>query len=94
MADLVLTFNTQEIEYKEFLHYISNHKKIQKNDSRLIALTKIFKDKKISTVTINVTRFAGGEMAGARGMLELITKESNWLHSLLKKTGLHFISFT
>lgn len=73
---------------------------VDHNDESLNALVdKILKESNLTnniceSIKIEVKRFAGGEMAGAKGALELISSEKHPLHKLFENQGLKFFQYS
>lgn len=91
MADLVLTFDSKTFKFEYVLDRIANYEDTRENDPTLRELMKKLEGKDHNTVTVNISRFAGGEKAGAQGILELITRDNHEIYDLFGATGLHFI---
>ena len=84
MADFVLSFSRRRFR---LIHYYDHLKcfGIGKADRELDDAEK---EQVKDTTIVQVQRFAGGEMAGATGILELVTHHET---SLYDRDGLHFV---
>jgi KaiC/GvpD/RAD55 family RecA-like ATPase len=82
MADLILTFDRYQIRKED---YYSHHGRI----SDFEGLPDKERTKNIDCILLEVSRFAGGQQAGTRGLLELVYSDRR-SDSLIKEPGLHF----
>ncbi|GHU19372.1 hypothetical protein FACS1894163_12150 [Spirochaetia bacterium] len=78
MADMVLSFQHKTFKEKEYLSLIKKEENGEENE------------KNHEAVIVEVTRSAGGERAGAIGILELVSDKEDDLYDLYQKTGLKF----
>jgi hypothetical protein len=78
MADLVLSFKPFWFEWKQYLDFLSSNNQDQSNSDMHEA------------IVLQVQRFAGGEMAGAKGILELVPSQQSELFNIYDECGLHF----
>ncbi|MCP4607616.1 MAG: hypothetical protein GY845_02720 [Planctomycetes bacterium] len=85
MADLVLSFQLRKFSLEDYYQHI----KLARITDEIPSITLVENKNPIkNTVVLQVMRFAGGEMAGAAGILELVTHAGS---SIFKKDGLHFV---
>lgn len=78
MADLILNFDRYKIRERD---YYELHKQTHEGSGDY--------DKYIDAILLEVSRFAGGQQAGKRGLWELVYSDSASA-SLIKEPGLHF----
>lgn len=98
MAELILNFEREEFDKDEYLKYAEEHLKYLKNRSLVKdtlsgsqkAAQNNVQDKRAAVVT-EVVRFAGGQAAGAKGILELIDDDDPLCPLYGNKPGLHFL---
>jgi hypothetical protein len=93
MADLILTFNQYRFLFED---YIKHHEAPRENNSqydgfedRVSKIREHSANSNRDVIVLQVSRFAGGQQAGARGLLELVD-EDLLEESLFLKPGLHF----
>ncbi len=98
MADLILSFYPKSIAAEDYLNHIASQGNwlIDKPlDSAHSDRIKDFRLKmpgnRINIISLQVVRFAGGERAGAEGILELVDKYENL--GVYPITGLHYTKF-
>jgi KaiC/GvpD/RAD55 family RecA-like ATPase len=84
MADFVLSFSRRRFKLGDYY----NHLKYFQIEKAYIKMDDVTKEQVKDTTVVQVQRFAGGEMAGAMGFLELVTHHDT---SLYNRDGLHFI---
>lgn len=82
MADLILTFDRYKIRKEDYYKLHQDRKPIRK-------LLGKSEDIYANATLLEISRFAGGQQAGTRGLLELVysDKESD---SIIDEPGLHF----
>ncbi len=80
MADLILTFQRCKITEED---YFKHHNRIIKDRS------SEKKGEFRECILLEISRFAGGQQAGAKGLLELVYSDKP-SDSLIKQPGLHF----
>lgn len=96
MADLIVSFSLRRFSLEDYCNYIGEGwKKERAVDTELQKKFEDFKKGSSNpslnrdTVVLQVVRFAGGERAGKRGMLELVN-DSDLPGFPYLKSGLHF----
>lgn len=101
MADLILSFYPHRFRFDEYYAHLNEERLLDdeltngSDEEFKIRIGKI-KQTQMSTfrteIVLRVVRFAGGERAGAAGLLELAgdPKDNNKPPHLYKKPGLHF----
>lgn len=82
MADLILIFERYQIQKEDY--YLLHGKQ---DDFK--SLPERERDELVSCILLEVSRFAGGQQAGTRGILELVYSDKI-SDSLIKRPGLHF----
>jgi KaiC/GvpD/RAD55 family RecA-like ATPase len=92
MADLILSFYPHRVKYEEYREMLKLAHLINDTDRESMEVITRMNEKYgeegfIEAIVLQVVRFAGGEQAGARGILELIKEDDNGLY---KAGGLHF----
>lgn len=92
MADLILSFYPHRIKYADYetmlleaYHADQNGPEAAKAIERMTE--RFGPDGMVESIVLQVVRFAGGEQAGARGILELVKEGDTGLYGL---AGLHF----
>ena len=70
VAELILSLDRQYVKRDDYLPWVKGWCKLKISYEEL----KRLMPERLSTVMLNVVRFAGGEPAGAKGMLELVVK--------------------
>jgi len=95
MADLILSFRRQPFEFKKYYDHLDRHRGLSKAEGEhKERIHKALKDNEGATVdevVVQVQRFAGGQRAGKRGILELVDAVEGTFYT---KPGLHFTPFT
>ncbi|MGE0133334.1 MAG: ATPase domain-containing protein [Blastocatellales bacterium] len=93
MADLILTFNQYRFRFEDYIkhheapwEHNSPDNKFRERASRINVQSA---NSSRDVIVLQVSRFAGGQQAGARGLLELVDEEL-LEESLFIKPGLHF----
>ncbi len=72
MAELILEFSLPSLRATDYLRYVVGEKGL-KPDAQITEYRGEFKGRKeVSAVVVKVARYAGGQAAGAQGILELI----------------------
>ena len=91
MADLILSFNRCRFKYKDYTRHVLGEKSSYNNldIEECEAEFKSKRGKNIDCIVVRVQRFAGGQAAGAGGILELIDANDS-LVSFYGKPGLFF----
>lgn len=90
MADLILSFGMERVRYQNYRTLVSK----LSEEARGHRYEEVTKGPKVdselrSAVILQVERFAGGQRAGARGILELVEDFNK--QDLYASNGLHFI---
>ncbi|MCK4223804.1 MAG: hypothetical protein KAX39_01405 [candidate division Zixibacteria bacterium] len=91
MTDLILSFELRRFPFEHYYQHLNTYWKLEKK-SKSEKLEKIKKNSKGSyhdAVVLRVIRFAGGQRAGACGLLELVD-EKDIRNFLYETPGLHF----
>lgn len=102
MADLIISFYPKTIEARNYLSHLESDEswsikkpKNKYHDERI----KNFKlrlseniDLLMNIISLQVVRYAGGQRAGAEGILELVDKQDNL--GLYDEMGLHYTKFS
>ncbi len=86
MADLVLSFKLRRFSMNDYLTNLERFGMKKAKSKRTEEAAQRTKD----VVVLQVVRFAGGEMAGAAGILELVTHPQS---SVYDRAGLQFVPF-
>ncbi|HET6428918.1 MAG TPA: hypothetical protein VFJ30_10935 [Phycisphaerae bacterium] len=91
MADVILGFRRQRFRYTDYFGHLDRKWKLSsakgKRQKQIEWVRQANADKEIDEVVLQVLRFAGGQRAGRRGILELVDKPEDTLY---EKAGLHF----
>jgi KaiC/GvpD/RAD55 family RecA-like ATPase len=93
MADLILSFNPYHFKFKDYYSHLAEAGRLRDKDKQY--QTKIERiriqseESDREEVVLQVIRSAGGQRAGARGLLELVDEDKLGV-SLYKSAGLHF----
>jgi len=82
MADLILTFDRYKIRKED---YYKHHNQLEAYRKSQEGADENF----LTAILLEVSRFAGGQQAGTRGLLELVYSDKK-SDSLIKEPGLHF----
>jgi hypothetical protein len=100
MADVIIKFSHQLFKRRNYCghlnEYLGSEKKLREEEIEAI---KIGLGKKHPAIVMRVVRFAGGQAAGAGGILDLINRKSPVyniykLHDDIKNEGLYFTPFS
>lgn len=95
MADVILSFEIRPLPFTLYYQHLKAYWKFDEgpNSENCQKILDEYKDTDHNSVVLKVERFAGGQRAGERGLLELIDeekKEDNLLRTLYNnKPGLH-----
>ncbi|MDI6735814.1 MAG: ATPase domain-containing protein [bacterium] len=89
MADLILSFSQRQFTAEEYHGHLKYR---QKTDKEITDVERELGNNP-QAVVLRVVRFAGGQAAGAGGILELVEKDKS-LHKIYKEEGLHFTPFS
>lgn len=87
MADLILSFYPHRIPYEQYREMLVEADLTDKSDSHSQMDERFGQGSYVEAIVLQVVRFAGGEQAGARGILELIREDYKGLY---KEAGLQF----
>jgi hypothetical protein len=87
MAELILSLERKPVRRSEWLESISRC--LGSPQERIEAVLP----EQFHSVCLEVVRFAGGQPAGATGVLELV-KDATPFHALCKRSGLFFIPYS
>lgn len=92
MADLILSFYPYRFKYDDYYELIDKEYSISTKGEHFLKVAGRMKelygeDGKVEPIVLQVVRFAGGEQAGAKGILELVKASDLGLY---EKAGLHF----
>ncbi|MEO6742677.1 MAG: ATPase domain-containing protein [Chthoniobacteraceae bacterium] len=92
MADLILSFQSHTFQFEEYKRHLasaaaSNGEPAAKALEKRLRCLPEADEYPRTEVVLEVERFAGGERAGARGILELVVQPGQSLHA---SRGLHF----
>ncbi len=92
MADLILSFYLHRFQFPSYFGHLNEGRQLDHTTGelreRVDKRQRIGKDSEIEAVVLQVVRFAGGQRAGKRGILELIGKADDL--GLYERPGLHF----
>ncbi len=92
VADALISFTRVEYKKNDYLSFVRNHLGTRTDDPNYRIVEEELPASE-QVVTMRIVRFAGGQAAGAGGLLELIHKDT--LKSKLYKTeGLVFVPFS
>lgn len=91
MADVLLTFQHEEIKKEDYIGHLRSFKRLDSSEYNADIEKKI--ENMYQTVALRVIRFAGGEVAGSGGILELVDTKST-AYPLYKKQGMFFTPFS
>ena len=93
MADLIMSFDMQHFKFQEYFEHLNEVWQYEKRENEIKERVKKVKEKFGKTIryeiVLQIIRFAGGQRAGAKGILELVD-EHQLDDSLYVKPGLHF----
>ncbi len=100
MADLIINFNHKLFEKRQYCGHLNEsldrNKRLNEED---LEKTKIGLGKLHPSIVIRIIRFAGGQAAGAGGILELIDRTSPAYdlykkYDTVKREGIYFTAFS
>jgi hypothetical protein len=93
MADLILSFQTQRFSFNDYYYHMNEAYKLDQETGEfrkhIETVKQAKKNSHVGEVVLQVVRFAGGQRAGARGLLELVDNPTSSLY-LDQRSGLHF----
>ncbi|MFH1999508.1 MAG: ATPase domain-containing protein [Planctomycetota bacterium] len=91
MADLILGFRRQRLAFVDYFEHLNRQWKLLEakgvSMDRIQRVQKHNEGKDVDEVVVQVLRFAGGQRAGKRGILELVDEPDDTLYN---KAGLYF----
>ena len=91
MADLILSFYARRFAFKDYYNHLNEERGLEKSKDKQLKkrIEKLKRDtiENVEEIVLQVVRFAGGQRAGAKGLLELVSKNNLGLY---EKPGLHF----
>jgi KaiC/GvpD/RAD55 family RecA-like ATPase len=93
MAELIISFKQKRLQTDDYCEYLTRSLRFE--DPLSVEDLNMIKDQlgpSNQVVVLTVVRFAGGQAAGAEGILELIDQESP-VFMIYNTEGLHFIPF-
>lgn len=99
MADVIIKFSHKLFENKHYCGHLNEYLEDEKLNEQSIETIIKGLGKKHPAIVMRIVRFAGGQAAGAGGILDLIDKRSPVydiykLHDKVKSEGLYFSPFT
>lgn len=93
MADLIMSFYPHKFKFDPYYKHLNEVYNFDNNPKRARNRIEKVRDELAEStqfpIVIQVVRFAGGQKAGARGILELVNSE-DLIQTLYSKAGLHF----
>ena len=94
MADLILSFNLYRMSFSDYFGHLTSVADFPKDNEefnrRVDRIKGQFGETEREEVVMRVERFAGGQRAGAKGILELVDDDKKRLaDSLYQRPGLH-----
>jgi len=93
MADLILSFHLYRFKFEDYYSYLNKVWKLDKEEEELKEKISRIRENSKGTfreeIVLEIIRFAGGQRAGAKGLLELVD-ENKKNEALYEKTGLNF----
>jgi hypothetical protein len=92
MAELILLLKREPIQKADYIDYLKSLSNDGQKEEQLDAVSKWESDldEKVAVVELSVVRFAGGEPAGAHGILELF-KNGSETSLIFDRKGLVFV---
>ena len=90
MADLILSFYPRRFKFNDYYNHLNESRNLDAAEGDLkkrIEKLKEAPSQYIEEVVLQVVRFAGGQRAGAQGLLELVSNKNLGLY---KEAGLYF----
>lgn len=92
MADLILSFYPYRFQFKDYYMHLNESRNLEAESGdfakQIQQVHQEMGNSSVDEIVLQVVRFAGGQRAGSRGILELVSDDSKG--SLYKKPGLHF----
>src|SRR6185295_3871366 len=93
MADLILSFNPHKISFTDYYDLLAKAHKLNSKDdgyqNKVAIIKQRSKESQREEILLQVVRSAGGQRAGAHGLLELVDRYKLG-DSLHRRPGLHF----